>query len=106
MNRNLKNIEVAESIISKSIGLIGRKEWGKSKGMLIPDSNAIHTFFVKFTIDIVFLSREFEVVKIKENLKPFRFSPIAWGAKHTLELPKGSVKNNNIQIGDKIIIEK
>ena len=100
----ISRIEIADSFLSRGLGLIGRAGFGNYNGMLLKTANAIHTFFVRFPIDVVFLDRNFKVVKTVENLKPFRFSPIVWRAKHTLELPVGTIKKYSLKAGVKIEI--
>ena len=102
MIRKLSNIKIADSYKSKVVGVIGWKNWGKYGGLLLKNTNSIHTFFVRFTIDVVFLDRDFKIVRIVENLRPFRFSPIVWSAKHTLELPNGVVRKKSLHIRNKI----
>ena len=102
MIRKLSNIKIADSYKSKIVGVIGWEDWGGCAGLLIKDANSIHTFFVRFAIDVVFLDKGFKIVKIVENLKPFRFSPIVWSAKHTLELPNGVVRKKSLHIRNKI----
>ena len=102
MIRKLSNIKIADSYKSKIVGVIGWEDWGGCAGLLIKDANSIHTFFVRFAIDVVFLDKGFKIVKIVENLKPFRFSPIVWSAKHTLELPSGTLRKKSLHPGDKI----
>jgi len=98
----MRNIEVADNLLTRGLGLIGRKSWGKYEGMLIKNTNAIHTFFVLFSIDVVFLDEDFKIVKMTENLRPFWFSPIVWKAKHVLELPVGTVRKKDLSISEKI----
>lgn len=100
--RNLRNIEIADDLLSRGLGLIGRRDWGKYEGMLIKSTNAIHTFFVLFSIDVVFLDEDFKIVRVTENLRPFWFSPIVWRAKHVLELPVGTVRKKTLAISEKI----
>ena len=101
MAKELKDIEIADKVVSRSLGLIGRNGW-KRNGMLLKDTNAIHTVFVRFPIDVIFLDKDFKILRVVENLKPFRFSPIVWKAKHVLELPTGTIKNKSLRVGNKI----
>ena len=101
MEKKLKDIEIADNVFSRGLGLIGRGSW-KSKGMLLKNTNAIHTVFVRFPIDVVFLDKHFKILRVAENLQPFRFSPIIWKAKHVLELPTGTIKNKSLLVGNKI----
>ena len=64
----------------------------------------MHTFFMRFAIDIVFLDRSRMVRRICTGLKPWRFSPVVAGARLALELPVGSVQHTATQPGDLIII--
>jgi|SRR3989344_173406 len=101
MAKELKDIEIADKVGSRGLGLIGRGGW-KRNGMLLKDTNAIHTVFVRFPIDVIFLDKDFKILRVVENLKPFRFSPIVWKAKQVLELPTGTIKNKSLRVGNKI----
>ena len=101
MTKELKDIEIADNVVSRGLGLIGRNGW-KRNGMLLKDTNAIHTVFVRFPIDVIFLDKDFKILRVVENLKPFRFSPIVWKAKQVLELPTGTIKNKSLRVGNKI----
>lgn len=65
----------------------------------------IHTFGVKFPIDVLILDNNFNVKKVKKNLSPCRF--FFWNIKYSkvIEAPSGTVSKNSIKIGDKIEIE-
>lgn len=91
---------VTLSGVNTLTGLIGVK---KPKAVFFKTHWGIHTFGLRFPIDILILDNENKVVKIKENLKPFRL--FLWNPKFNsvLELPEGTVKNDNISIGDQII---
>lgn len=104
--KTFNNIIIAESLIQRSLGVIGRKSFGNSNGMLIKNTNSIHTFFVFFPLDLVFLSGDMEILHLTEGLKPFSISPIIWKAKHVLELPAGTIKKNNLKLGERISINK
>ena len=101
MTKALKDIEIADNVVSRGLGLIGRGGW-KRNGMLLKETTAIHTVFVRFPIDVVFLDKDFNILRVVENLEPFRFSPIVWKAKHVLELPTGTIKNKYLRVGNKI----
>jgi len=102
MEKRLETIKIGNSLWQKTFGVMFWKNFGGYNGLLLPDTNAIHTFFVRFPLDLVFLDENNLVIKIVENLKPWRFSPIVWRAKHTLELPVGSVQKHKLEINDKI----
>ena len=69
--------EIAGSFLARVRGLIGRKSLAPGTGLLIPHCNAIHTFFMKFPIDAVFIDRNGQVVKTVRNICPW--TPFVWG---------------------------
>lgn len=85
------NIELASTMASRLIGLMFRKAPRNSDGLLLHPCNSIHTFFMRYSLDIVFLSKKNEVVKVIRNLKPWRMTFIYFKANKTLELPAGKL---------------
>ena len=69
--------KVARTFLQRAKGLIGTRSLLAGEGMLILRCNAIHTFFMSFPIDAIFLDREDRVVKIVRNIRPWRF--LVWG---------------------------
>ena len=68
---------VARTLFARIKGLIGTKRLPPGEGMLILRCNAIHTFFMSFSIDATFLDRDDRVVKVVRNIPPWR--PFVWG---------------------------
>lgn len=86
-------------------GLIGRK-LNDSNGLLLDPCDQIHTFFMKFPIDVIFLSAENKVLHIDEQVVPNQIGKRVKGAKKVLEL-KGGISNKiSIHIGDILVMEK
>ncbi len=96
----LEKIQVADSLWQKTVGVMFWQNFGELNGLLLTDTSAIHTFFVRFPLDLVFLNKNSRVIKTIENLKPWRLSPIVWQAKNTLELPAGSISKHKLAVGD------
>ncbi len=84
------NIQVADNPVTRIIGLMFRKT-PATDGLLLDPCNSIHTFFMRYPLDVVFLNHSNEVVKIIRELKPWRMTWIYWKAKKTLELPAGKL---------------
>lgn len=84
--------------ISKSVGLIGKKE---AYPVMLTTRFGIHTFGLKFPIDVLILDKNNMVVCLHENLKPNRI--FLWNPRYekVLELPKGFIGKNKIKEGDK-----
>ncbi len=105
MEKTLEKVEVGDSIWKKTFGVMFWKDFGELNGLLLTSTNGIHTFFVRFPIDVAFLNKNQEVIRLVKDLKPWSFSPIIFSAKHTLEMPSGSIKKYNLAIGDKLILK-
>ena len=71
--------------------------------MIIAPSNAIHTFFMKFPIDIAFVGRDGRVRKIREAVRPWRMSA-ALRAYAVIELPAGAIQRSGTVAGDTLVI--
>jgi len=89
----------ADNFFSKLFGLIF-KNLNKNQGFVIENCNSIHTFWMRYKIDLVFLNKNNEVVKLYENFKQFRVTPLIKNAVKVIELPAGTIKNNFLQVGD------
>lgn len=97
---HLKKIRVFRGLWEQTKGLIGESEPSEiGSGIALPNVNSIHTFFVRFPIDVIFLDNEGRVLKLAK-IKPFSISPIVFGAKTTLELKSGSIEKFKIKEGD------
>jgi uncharacterized membrane protein (UPF0127 family) len=93
---------VAASPFSRMKGLLGRSELGPGEGLLLRPASAIHTFFMRFPIDAVFLDREWRVVGIFGDVHPWRAAR-SRGAKAVLELPAGESSRRGLRIGDQLV---
>ena len=72
--------------------------------MLFYDANSIHTFFMSYAIDCVFINKKFEVVSIVENIKPNRMVWPQWKARSVIELASGQAKSLGLQIGEQLYV--
>ena len=99
----VENCKVADSFFTRLMGLIPYKELKEGDGLFFPKSNSAHTFFMRFPIDIVFLTKNNTVVGIEE-IKPWKITKIHWKAKSMLEVPFGTCRKKQIQCGDKLEI--
>jgi uncharacterized membrane protein (UPF0127 family) len=96
-------LKIASSFFSRLIGLMFKKGMQGYDGLLIKQCNSIHTFFMFFTIDAIFLNKNNEVIKIYRNLKPWRMTRIVWRASQCLELNGGTIPDN-LKEGDSLSI--
>jgi len=94
---------VAESPLARMRGLLGRRNLPSGEGLLLRPAGSIHTGFMLFSIDAVFLDRDDVVVKIATDLAPWR----AAGARHAravLELPAGECERRGLRVGDRLVL--
>jgi len=99
--RLLGPLDLAETLWERTRGLIGRDAIEGRRGMVIPRCGLIHTCFVRFPIDAVFLSRDGTVVKVKSNMKPWRASGTLF-ANRTVEIRAGLAGELGLRAGRKV----
>lgn len=95
--------KVSKSLISKITGLI-KYRLMEEEGLLMPSVFQIHTFFMKYAIDVIFLDRNFTVAALYQNLQPWKLSNLHLKSKYVLELNVGAIQKSLTSIGDKIAI--
>lgn len=101
------DLEIANDPLSRMIGLLGRTGLDAGKGLLITACNSIHMFFMKFPIDVVYLSKDLKVLKLKENLKEFKLDNGPSGTYQTLELKASYLREIDVKVGDIVqIVDK
>lgn len=96
----------ADTFISRLRGLMFRNNFNKGEALVIIPCNSIHTFWMKFPIDVVFLSKENTVIYIIENFQPNKISPLFRKAHSVVELPIGTIKECSIKQGDVFAFDK
>lgn len=97
--------EVPGSSFARTRGLLGRSGLEPDGGMLIDSAPPVHTFFMRFPIDVVFLDRDWKVVSIRHRLRPWRVAG-ARRAVAALELPAGAAEATGVQEGDVLVLDE
>jgi uncharacterized membrane protein (UPF0127 family)/CheY-like chemotaxis protein len=95
---------VAEHALSRMRGLLGRRQLPAGEGLLLEPAPAIHTAFMRFPIDVVFLDAYMRVIKVVEALPPWR-SVAARHARAVLELTAGEAGRRGVTVGDRLDIQ-
>jgi uncharacterized membrane protein (UPF0127 family) len=95
------SIELASESKDRTRGLLGRESLAVGSVLIIAPCNAVHTFFMRFTIDVVFANRDGQVLKVCRHLKPWRIGA-ALSAFAALEFPAGLADRMGIVKGDRI----
>jgi uncharacterized membrane protein (UPF0127 family) len=92
---------IADTALTRMKGLLGRKELAREEGILLRPASSVHTAFMRFPIDVLFLDRENRIVKIAANLAPWRTA----GARKTAavaELRAGEAERRGVHVGDRL----
>lgn len=99
------NVKVADNFFTRSVGLLSKKSLKDSESLIIKPCCSIHTFFMRFDIDVLFVNKKNELVAFYENVKPWKILPIHLTSAYVIELPAGQIAMKNISLGDIIGIE-
>lgn len=81
-------------------GLMRRTSVRETEGVLFPRCNSIHTFFMRFPIDVILLSHDGSILHIVENLKPWRLVLPRRGVRHVIEVMALRTKSLKLQTGE------
>ena len=87
------------------LGLLGRSRFEPGDGLVLEPCDTIHTWFMRFPIDVLFVDREGLVVRAVETLAPFRFASGPPGARMTIELPAGTLRRAGVDRGARVRME-
>jgi uncharacterized membrane protein (UPF0127 family) len=101
-----KNGQLADKLISRCVGLIGRRKIDKDEGLVITKCNSIHSFFMQFSICAIFIDKNGKVVKILHDFKPYCMSGIYFKADKVIELSPLRAKETGTEVGDIIEFKK
>ncbi len=93
---------VAARPLRRMRGLLGRRDLPRGEGILLRPAASIHTLFMRFPIDVVFLDEELTVLAIAADLRPWR-SAGRRKARAALELPAGECARQELTIGDRLV---
>jgi uncharacterized membrane protein (UPF0127 family) len=97
-----EHLLVAARPLQRMRGLLGRRNLPPGEGILLRPAGSVHTFFMRFPIDVVFLDKENSVVGIDASLKPWRTAGRR-GAKAVVELAAGECERRGLQPGDRLV---
>src|SRR5918992_5737088 len=90
---------VADRPFGRMKGLLGRRALPSGEGLLLRPASSVHTAFMRFPIDVVFLDRELCILSIARDLRPWRAAGRP-GARAALELPAGESERRGLRPGD------
>src|SRR4051812_7218016 len=98
-------VEVADTREARRRGLLGRQSLDASAALILLPCFSIHTAFMRFSIDAVFVDRDGVVVRIARNLPAWRMAA-SWRARSVIELAGGALDDRDVAIGDRLYLSR
>jgi uncharacterized protein len=98
-------VERAATIQSRLMGLLGRVELAQGSALVLEPCTAIHTFFMRFAIDVAFLDGGGRVLRAIPGLRPWRATRLYPSARLAVELPSGTLDRTGTREGDRLAFE-
>jgi len=97
-------VEHAATRASRRRGLLGRDHLDPHCAMILEPCTAVHTAFMRFAIDVVFIDRAGYALKIVRDVAPWRIA-VAAGAHAVVEMAAGSIAPHQLQVGDRLLVK-
>lgn len=94
--------KVANTFFTRLRGLLGSPPLETGQGLLLESEKSIHTLFMAFPIDIVYIDKDLQVIKLDHNMPPYRLGSYIKKAAYILELPVGVIQQTQTAIGDRL----
>jgi uncharacterized protein len=79
-------------------------ELSPGEGLIIDPCSSIHTFWMRFPLDVLYMDREYQILRADHRMKPWRIGPVFTGSKWVIELPPGTIERSGTVAGDTIEI--
>jgi hypothetical protein len=95
---------VADRPFARMRGLLGRSDLPRGEGVILRPAGSVHTFFMRFAIDVVFLDANDVVVDVVHELRPWRAAGVK-GARSVVELAAGEAAARGIEPGSRLVVE-
>jgi uncharacterized membrane protein (UPF0127 family) len=95
-------VEVARSFWQRGRGLMFRSRLPDGGGLVIDPCSSIHTMWMRFPIDVLYVDKDGTVTRADREMKPWRFGPLFVRGRYVIELPPGVIASTNTERGDKI----
>jgi uncharacterized protein len=99
------NCENADTFFKRFIGLMFRTGLPEGSALLLKPCNSIHTFFMRFTIDVIYIDRNNTIVRIRRGLRPWRVTAPVKGAASVIEFLAGTAAVKSSEQGDQLEIK-
>lgn len=100
-----ERVSVAQSMWARGRGLMWRAALEPGTGLLIDPCSSIHTMWMRFPIDVLYVDRDDVVVRADAAMPPWRIGPLFTGARYVVEVPAGTIERSGTAVGDRLTYE-
>ena len=99
------DVRLANTFATRLRGLMFRRGLWPGEGLWIRPCQGVHSFWMLFAIDVIFLDRELRIVRLVANLRPFRLTKPQLAASSVLEVASGTIARCGLKAGDQLVVE-
>ena len=99
-------VRVADSMLSRMVGLLGKRSLKPDAGVWIVPANAVHSIGMLFRFDLILIDKDFRVVGLRELVRPFSITRPNFKAESVIELPPHTIFRSRTAIGDELVIDR
>lgn len=85
-------------------GLMFQKALAEGQALVLVGDSSIHTFFMRFPIDVLYLDREGRVLRAQDSMRPWQLGPLVRGCRYIVELPPATIRRTQTEVGDLIAL--
>jgi hypothetical protein len=96
------DVIMADNVWTRLRGLLGRPPLREGQALAIKPSRGIHTWFMGYPIDVLYVDKDGQVVRVIEAIAPWRFAPIDLRSHVIIELPPGAIARTRTEVSDRI----
>ena len=97
-----ESCEVAETFFRRLKGLLGSPPLSDGEGLLLVNEKSIHTFFMTFPIDVIYINEQKKVIRTENNMLPNRIGKHLSESRYILEVPVGTIEKSQTSINDQL----
>lgn len=97
-----ERVVLANTFLTRLRGLIARSRLAPTEALWLRPCNGVHTWWMHYAIDVIFLDRELRIVKLVENMRPFRLTTPHREARSVLEMSAHTISRAQIKVGDQL----
>ncbi|MCG3208744.1 MAG: hypothetical protein FOGNACKC_02356 [Anaerolineae bacterium] len=96
---------LANTFWTRLRGLLGTDALQHGEGLILAGEKSIHTLFMRFPIDVVYVDKDYSVIRTTPNMVPYRLGPFVARSAYVLEMPVGVITQTSTQVGDQLKFE-